>query len=161
MAYPDFSKPFEIHTDASARQLGAVITQNNRPIAFYSKKLNTAQQNYTVTDLELLSVVMTLKEFRNILLGQVINIYTDHKNLESDFSNMTSQRSIRWRMIVEEYGPIIKYIKGTDNTVADALSRLNFSNNPNKTKIQEIFCTLARVMTKTHSNEESFTKKYT
>ena len=153
MAYPDFSKPFEIHTDASARQLGAVITQNNRPIAFYSKKLNTAQQNYTVTDLELLSVVMTLKEFRNILLGQVINIYTDHKNLESDFSNMTSQRSTRWRMIVEEYGPIIKYIKGTDNTVADALSRLNFSNNPNKTKIQENFCTLARVMTKTHSNE--------
>ena len=67
MAYPDFSKPFEIYTDASARQLGAVITQNNRPIAFYSKKLNTAQQNYTVTDLELLSVVMTLKEFRNII----------------------------------------------------------------------------------------------
>ena len=81
MAYPDFSKPLEIYTDASARQLGAVITQNNCPIAFYSKKLNTAQQNYTVTDLELLSVVMTLKEFRNILLGQEINMYTDHKHV--------------------------------------------------------------------------------
>ena len=63
MAYPDFSKPFDTDTDASKRQLRAVITQNIRPIAFNSKKLNTAQQNYTVTDLELLSVVMTLREF--------------------------------------------------------------------------------------------------
>ena len=72
MAYPDFSQPFDIYTDASSRQLGAVITQNNRPIAFYSKKLSAAQQNYSVTDLELLSVVMTLREFRNILLGHSV-----------------------------------------------------------------------------------------
>ena len=61
MAYPYFSKPFDIYTDDSNRQLGAVITQNNRPIDFYSKKLTKCHQNYTVTDLELLSIVMTLK----------------------------------------------------------------------------------------------------
>ena len=79
LAYPNFNKKFEIYTDASTKQLGAVITQDNRPIAFYSKKLTKCQQRYTVTDLELLSIVMTLREFRPILLGQEIIIYTDHK----------------------------------------------------------------------------------
>jgi hypothetical protein len=81
LAYPDFNKPFIIHTDASQKQLGAVISQDDKPIAFYSRKLNPAQTRYTTTERELLSIVETLKEFRNILLGQRITVYTDHKNL--------------------------------------------------------------------------------
>ena len=159
MAYPNFNETFNVYTDASSKQLGAVIVQNNRPIAFYSKKLNTAQRNYTVTDLELLSVVMTLREFRNILLGQKIVIFTDHKNLESDFSNMTSQRSIRWRMLVEEFGPTITYIKGTSNTVADALSRLDFTGNPSESKVNKNFCTVARLATRNTYSEKLYAAK--
>ena len=81
LRHPDFNKEFEIHTDASKYQLGAVISQNNKPIAFYSRKLNSAQLNYTTTERELLAIVETLKEFRNILLGQKIVVHTDHKNL--------------------------------------------------------------------------------
>ena len=81
LAYPDFSKPFDIHTDASHTQLGAVISQNKRPIAFYSRKLSDAQTRYTTTERELLAIVETLKEFRNILLEQQIIVSTDHKNL--------------------------------------------------------------------------------
>ena len=81
LRHPDFNKPFEIHTDASKAQLGAVISQNGKPIAFYSRKLNSAQLNYTTTERELLAIVETLKEFRNILLGQQITVWTDHKNL--------------------------------------------------------------------------------
>ena len=65
----NFSKPFVIHTDASKVQLGVVISQDNKPIAFYSRKLNPAQVNYTTTEKELLSIEDTLKELRNILLG--------------------------------------------------------------------------------------------
>ena len=54
LAYPDFAKPFEIHTDASDYQLGAVISQAGRPVAFYSRRLNPAQTRYTTTDKELL-----------------------------------------------------------------------------------------------------------
>ena len=50
LVYPDFNKPFEIHTDASKVQLGAVISQDNKPIAFYRRKLNPAQVMYTTTD---------------------------------------------------------------------------------------------------------------
>jgi len=81
LAFPDFTKPFEIHTDASKIQLGACISQNNQPIAFYSRKLNDAQTRYTTTERELLSIVETLKEFKNILWGQQIIIHTDHENL--------------------------------------------------------------------------------
>ena len=81
LAYPDFSQPFIIHTDASHTQLGAVISQSSKPIAFYSRKLSDAQTRYTTTERELLAIVETLKEFRNILLGQQIIVYTDHKNL--------------------------------------------------------------------------------
>jgi hypothetical protein len=62
LAYPYYSKPFEIYTDGSKKQLGAVITQNNRPIAFFSRKLSEAQQKYSVTEIELLAIVETLKE---------------------------------------------------------------------------------------------------
>ena len=63
LAYPDFNKPFVIHTDASHYQLGAVISQDGKPIAFYSRKLNPAQTRYTTTERELLSIVETLKEY--------------------------------------------------------------------------------------------------
>mgnify|MGYP002063961838 CR=1 FL=1 len=81
LSYPDFNKPFTIYTDASHTQLGGVITQNDKPIAFYSRKLNPAQTRYTTTERELLSIVEILKEFRNILFGQEIVIHTDHENL--------------------------------------------------------------------------------
>ena len=80
LAYPNFDDKLVIHTDASHSQLGAVITQKGKPIAFYSRKLNDAQTRYTTTEKELLAIVETLKEFRNILLGQKIKVYTDHKN---------------------------------------------------------------------------------
>ena len=124
LAYPDFNLPFDVHTDASDRQLGAVISQNGKALAFYSRKLNSAQRNYTTTERELLSIVETLKEFRNILLGQRIHVYTDHKNLVHETTLMSSQRVMRWRLLLEEYGPDIRYIKGSDNIIADALSRI-------------------------------------
>ncbi len=49
LAYPDFSKPFEIYMDTSSTQLGAMITQDNRPIAFFSRKLSEMQQKYNST----------------------------------------------------------------------------------------------------------------
>ena len=122
LAYPDFEEEFQIHTDASHTQLGAVISQKGRPIAFYSRKLNDAQTRYTTTERELLAIVETLKEFRNILLGQKIRIYTDHKNLT--YKNFNTERVMRWRLVLEEFGPTLDYIKGEENTVADALSRL-------------------------------------
>jgi hypothetical protein len=84
LAYPDYSKVFKIYTNASSKQLGAVITQENRPIAFFSWKLSTTQCKYSVTKIELLATVKTLKEFKGMLWGQSIKVFTDHANLIGD-----------------------------------------------------------------------------
>ena len=81
LSYPDFMKEFMIHMDASHMQLGAVISQDGKPIAFFSRKLNNAKTCNTTTEHELLSIVETLKEFRMILLGMKIVVHMDHKNL--------------------------------------------------------------------------------
>ena len=133
LTFPDFTKEFHVYTDASKIQLGAVIMQEGKPLAFYSRKLNKAQRNYTVGEQELLSIVETLKEFQNILFGQNLIIHTDHMNIL--YGKLSNDRITRWRLLLEEYGPKYGHIKGQDNIVADALSRLD-SNT--MTKISEI-----------------------
>jgi hypothetical protein len=128
LTHPNFQQPFHVHADASKLQLGSVISQSGKPLAFYSRKLLDAQTRYTTTERELLSIVETLKEFRTILLGQELVVHTDHSNLT--YANFTTDRVIRWRLYLEEYSPDIRYIKGESNIVADALSRLELSNEP-------------------------------
>ncbi len=133
MAYPDHSKVFEIYIDASSKQLGAVITQANRPIAFFSQKLSTTQCKYSVTKIEHLAIIETLKEFKGMLWGQSINVYTDHANLIRDALSMTLDRVYQWRLLLEEYGPKIVYIIGIHNTIADTISRLEYDPIVNQT----------------------------
>eukprot|EP00804_Cyclotella_cryptica_P008336 CCRYP_020978-RA/>CCRYP_020978-RA protein AED:0.36 eAED:0.41 QI:0/0/0/1/0/0/3/0/202 len=82
---------FEIYTDASSKQLGSVITQ--------------AQQKYSVTELELLAIVETLKEFKGMLWGQRLKVYTDHKNLIQDALRLISDRVYRWNCSSRNLAP--------------------------------------------------------
>ena len=92
-----------------------------------------AQSKYTVTELELLAIVETLKEFNGMLWGQRINVYTDHKNLTQDSLDLTSDRVTHWRILLEEYALKIIYIKGIHNTVADAIFWLDYDPKLNST----------------------------
>jgi cleavage and polyadenylation specificity factor subunit 1 len=67
--------------------------------------------------------VETLKEFKSLLWGQDITIHTDHMNIV--YGNLSNDRITRWRLLLEEYSPKFVHIKGTDNVVADALSRMD------------------------------------
>jgi hypothetical protein len=71
LCYSDFNKlgSFNLYTDVSDHQLRAVIMQDKKPIAFYFRKINTAQKWYATTERELLSAIETYKEYKNILLG--------------------------------------------------------------------------------------------
>ncbi|KAG7367309.1 reverse transcriptase RNA-dependent DNA polymerase [Nitzschia inconspicua] len=94
LSYPDPNKPFTIETDASDTQIGAVILQDNKPVAFHSRKLTGAQSRYPIPDKEALAIVEVLTVFRSMLLGAEIHIKTDHMNLTRDV--IKSQRLLNW-----------------------------------------------------------------
>ena len=120
LAYPDFEKPFDLYTDASDLQLGATLVQDGKPIGFYTRKLNSAQLNYTVGEKELLGIVEGFKAFEGILRGTEVTVHTDHMNLL--YKSLPSQRMVRWRLLLEEFHPQFKHVAGVDNDAADALS---------------------------------------
>ena len=79
-----------------------------------------------MTEQELLAIVETLKEFKGMLWGQQLTVYIDHKNLMQDALGLTSDWMYHWKLLLEEYGLTIMYIKGIHNTVADAISWLDY-----------------------------------
>jgi hypothetical protein len=113
-AYPDHNKLFHIFTDASDYQLGACIMQEGKPVAYYIKKLNSAQMNYMTIDTELLCVIATLCGIRLMLLGAEIHVHTDHKKYPQHWQIITVVCC--WISYVDEYyGP--KYIMWKAHTM--------------------------------------------
>ena len=81
LSYPYQKLTFTVHTDASDKQLGSVLIQNNKPIDLFSRKLINPKRNYTTTNKEPLAIVECLKQFCGIIFGYEINVLLYHKNL--------------------------------------------------------------------------------
>jgi RNase H-like domain found in reverse transcriptase/Reverse transcriptase (RNA-dependent DNA polymerase)/Integrase zinc binding domain/Integrase core domain/Aspartyl protease len=128
LIFPDYSKPFRVHTDASDLAAGAVLTQYKdeleRPVVFYSKKFNSAQKNYSTTERECLAVVWAVEKFRPYLEGRPFEVITDHASLKqmNSFKNQNS-RLFKMSMRLQGYDYRVIPRKGVDNVVPDALSR--------------------------------------
>ena len=94
---PDESKPYDVITDASDYGLGAVLLQEGHPVAFESRKLSSAELNYTVTEKEMLAVVHALRVWRCYLEGAKFTVYTDHvSNTYFQTQPSLSRRQSRW-----------------------------------------------------------------
>ncbi|GMF47813.1 unnamed protein product [Phytophthora fragariaefolia] len=111
LAFPENGRPFHVSTDAPKLQLGAVITQDDQPLAFWSKKCNQAQTAYPANRSEILSILLVLREFRSLLLGQELHLHTDHLNLT--YSTFHDVHMMRWRLEIEEFRPTFHYIPGS------------------------------------------------
>lgn len=125
LSHPDFNKSFELTTDASANALGAVLSQNGRPITMISRTLSKTEENYATNERELLAIVWSLQTLRHYLYGiKNIKIYTDHQPLIFAISEKNPNTKLkRWKSFIEEFSPRFFYKPGNENKVADALSR--------------------------------------
>jgi RNase H-like domain found in reverse transcriptase/Reverse transcriptase (RNA-dependent DNA polymerase)/Integrase zinc binding domain/gag-polyprotein putative aspartyl protease len=120
---PDTAKPFTVICDASDFGIGAVLMQDEHPVAYFSKLLNQAQRNYTVTERELLAVVEALKLWRNYLGDHEFLVVTDHSPLTHFATKVNLMgRQARWAEVLAMYKFRWEYRPGRVN-VADPLSR--------------------------------------
>ncbi|CAN6560268.1 unnamed protein product [Malus baccata var. baccata] len=126
---PDWSAPFELMCDASDYALGAVLEQrkDKRPHVIYyaSRTLNDAHLNYSSTEKELLAVVFALDKFRSYLIGTKVIVFTDHAALKYLLTKKEAKPwLIRWMLLLQEFDIEIREKKGSENVVADHLSRM-------------------------------------
>lgn len=125
LLYPDYKKDFDLTTDASSFGLGAVLSQDGKPITMISRTLKDRELNFATNERERLAIVWALKNLRNYLYGvKNLNIFTDHKPLTFAVSDRNPNAKIkRWKAFIDEHNAQIFYKPGKENYVADALSR--------------------------------------
>ena len=143
LAFPNFSQPFLLETDASGKGVGAVLSQRQedcsiRPIAYASRTLQKHEANYGISELEALAVVWAVKHFRVYLYGHHCTVFTDHSALKSLLNTHPSGRLARWGLALQEMDLDIQYRLGKQNTNADTLSRMPPTNIQEEQAIAEV-----------------------
>ncbi|GJR08218.1 putative nucleotidyltransferase, ribonuclease H [Tanacetum coccineum] len=121
---PDFSKVFELHTDASKVAIGGVLSQGGQPVAYFSEKLTELKSRYTTYDLEFYAVVQAVKHWRHYLFHKEFVLFTDHDSLRHiRTQDKVSHKHGRWLAFLEKFTFVVKHKTGVSNRAADALSR--------------------------------------
>ena len=142
---PDWNKEFEIMCDASDYEMGAVLGQRTKKIfraIYYARKtFNEVQENYSTTEKEMLAMVFACEKFRPYILGSHVIIHTDHVAIKYLMTKKNAKlRLIRWVLLLQEFDMEIKDKKGSDNVIADHLSRLEKTvEEEREIEIAEIF----------------------
>ena len=135
LGHPNFGRPYKLYTDASLHAVGAVLTQEfpegERVIQYLSKQLSPGQQKWPVIEREAYAIIFAVNKLRHFLLGSKFTIFTDHKPLRSPFTaEMKNVRVQRWAIMLAEYGCDVEYKSGKTNVIADMLSRIPPTKEP-------------------------------
>jgi hypothetical protein len=120
----DFQKTFQVKCDASGFAIGAVLSQEDRSIAYFSEKLNEAKLKYSTYDKEFYAMIQALKKWRNYLIPKEFVLYSDNHALQFvTQQGKLNQKHVKWVEYMHNFTFVIKHISGTANKVVDALSR--------------------------------------
>jgi len=140
LALPDFKKGFIIRTDASRKGIGGVLIQKDEdncehPLHYISRTLSKAEKNYSVTDLEGLAAFYCVKKFKHYICSSKLDtlLITDHKPLVGFFrkTEPTTSRHAKWINLLSSLKVVVQYEEGKQNSLADALSRLEVDQKVN------------------------------
>ena len=130
LAVPDDKKHLTLETDASLTCIGAALTQEGRPIAFFSHKLSDSEKKWPIVELEAYAIVRSMDHFRHFLLGRKFELLTDQKSVSFFFDSrpknkIKNSKINRWRLAATEFNFDIRYRAGFENVPADAFSRIS------------------------------------
>ncbi|GJY44978.1 putative CCCH-type zinc finger family protein [Tanacetum coccineum] len=124
LALPNFNEVFQVECDAFGVGIGGVLSQNQRPIAFFSEKLNDARRKYSTYDKEFYAFVRSLDTWRHYLLSNEFVLFSDHEALKFiNGQHKLKPRHAKWVKFIQAFSFVIRHKVGSDNQVADALSR--------------------------------------
>jgi hypothetical protein len=128
LAYFDAKKNHVIQTDASEKGLGGVLLQDDQPVMYISRALTPTEKGYSNIERELLSLVFGMERLHNFVYGGTTLVQTDHKPLESIFKKTVSETTPRLQRLMlrlHRYDIDVQYLKGQQNVIAEALSRVS------------------------------------
>lgn len=145
LVHPRIDAEIRVVTDASDLCMGAALEQSSgnhwEPLAFFSQKFSPSQVKYSAYDRELTAVYTAIKYFRHFLEGREFKVYTDHKPLTFAFkqrSDKASPRQLRQLSFIAEFTTEFVYLSGSENVVADALSRMDALRLPLEFDLNEL-----------------------
>lgn len=146
LSFPVPDVPLSLMTDASATSAGSVLQQKIgnewRPLGYFSKAFSEAQRKYSTYDRELTAIYMSIAYFRNMIEGRRLIVYTDHRPLTVALTkvgtNKETPRRARQLMFISEFTSEIEHISGSQNPVADALSRVETIACPTVINFEEV-----------------------
>ncbi|KAL1563916.1 hypothetical protein AAHA92_06333 [Salvia divinorum] len=158
LVLPDFDKTFELKCDASGVGIGGVLLQEGRPIAYFLEKLNQTHLNYPTYDKELYAIVRCLENWQYYLMHREFVIHTDHESIKFlGGQHKLDKRHAKWSAFLETFPYVIRYKKGKENVVADALSRKPFeSMHDDVQHVSKALCVRNHVLTMCASNFVGF-----
>lgn len=128
LSFPNFKQKFTLNCDASEVGMCGVLYQEDRIIGYFSKKLSQSEINYTIMEIEYLSIVSSMIHFKKVIQGSYAEIKTDSKNRVLGSKNETSRIKI-WMLNMNKFDYNILHVDGKDNIVADNLSGCYLINN--------------------------------
>ncbi|GJW98577.1 putative reverse transcriptase domain-containing protein [Tanacetum coccineum] len=157
LALPEGSEDLIVYCDASHKGLGAILMQREKLISYASRQLKIHEKNYTTHDLELGSVVFSLKLWRHYLYGTKCTVFTNHKSLQHILNQKELNiRQRRWLELLSDYDCEIRYHPGKANVVADALSRKERSK---PLRVQALVMTIGLDIPKQNLNAQTEARK--
>jgi hypothetical protein len=120
----DFQKTFQVKCDANGYAIGAVLSQEDRPVAYFSEKLDEAKMKYSTYDKEFYAIIQALKKWRHYLIPKEFVLYSDNHALQFvSQQDKLKQKHAKWVEYMQNFTFVIKHILGTANKVVDALSK--------------------------------------
>jgi hypothetical protein len=124
MVLSNFEKTFQVRCDASGVAIGAVLSQDNRPVSYFSEKLNETKRKYSTYDKEFYAIIQALKKWRHYLVPHEFFLYSDNQALQFIIrKEKLNQKHAKWVEFMQKFTFFIKHIAGNDNKVVDALRR--------------------------------------